>query len=281
MSIFRFVQRRVRDRLSNPSPAERARRQEPTIAEIAATAARGLPATSQPGGEFQPRVLLALVPVRALRRHRWDHRGTVAEKRTPNERTNYRPLITYEWLDTFLCGPPPTRHRWRLTRAQGTTDPPQDATGTWGDLRFAVPDGAIILGIEIEVRANAVQANYGPIEGDCGDTTQYTITAPRTGVVHLLHPVQGQSAAEAIPAQDGTFVLGGPTSLWGLSWTPAHINAATFRVRPTLQAYWFTPFKDLALTIFTTDEPPGSPPVEITYHQSSFDVLSVTVYWQV
>lgn len=136
-----------------------------------------------------------------------------------------RTISTYHWNSQGDCEAG-GRDRWHLGKAPGDNAAPDDNLGFWSNFGFDIPAPATIVGLEVRVFAKATQYVYGPIQGDCGDSTMYTITAPATGLVKLQRP--GFPFPHGIPksivAADGTFVYGGEDDMWGGTWAPASLN---------------------------------------------------------
>lgn len=81
---------------------------------------------------------------------------------------------------------------------------------------FSIPAGATIHGITVEIRQKA-------------DTTPTELQ----GIVALYKAGVVAGSGDATPlltATATTVTLGGPSDLWGTTWTPAEINAADFGV---------------------------------------------------
>lgn len=98
--------------------------------------------------------------------------------------------------------------------------------GFWNSFNFAVPAGATIQGIQVDLmhawREDPPLANsLGVVIGK--DET--TLATPKTGGPLTVAP--DQNICETYPVES----YGGPADLWGLVWTPAELNSSNFAVR--------------------------------------------------
>jgi len=98
--------------------------------------------------------------------------------------------------------------------------------GFWDDFNFAIPAGATIQGIQVDLmhawREDPPGANsLGVVIGK--DET--TLATPKTG--GPLTNTPDQNICEIYPIES----YGGPADLWGLAWTPAELNSANFTAR--------------------------------------------------
>jgi len=94
---------------------------------------------------------------------------------------------------------------------------------TTGGYGFAIPGGATIDGIKVELEESQQQA------------TGTFSTAPQIQILKAgvwVGDVENWIVTGTVADSYRTF--GGPTSLWGTTWTPANINHSGFGVR------WFT-----------------------------------------
>ena len=88
---------------------------------------------------------------------------------------------------------------------------------TWSGFGFAIPAGAIIKGIEVDVRDSKSSADY-------------------TGSIYInltknANDKVGTERTKILSTTVSTTTYGDDSDLWGTSWTPAEINAANFGVR--------------------------------------------------
>lgn len=95
------------------------------------------------------------------------------------------------------------------------------ATWMWGTFTFGLPGGATPVGIEVTMEAyNSGNTDQGPcsvsvyLSPNAG--TSFTFPAKSTGNL----PINIRT----------TYVLGGPTDLWGRTWTDTELNNTNFRV---------------------------------------------------
>lgn len=113
------------------------------------------------------------------------------------------------------------------TPANAGADDNSDSTATtdsaawrWGTFTFGVPGGATIVGIEATVEAYNVNAAAAALNchlsWNAGTSRTAAKRIPTTG--YLTSPSRL------------VFVLGGPTDLWGRSWTDTELNNTNFRV---------------------------------------------------
>lgn len=110
----------------------------------------------------------------------------------------------------------------RRARANLTDTPPIFSKYLVGqDWGFAIPSGAIIRGIEAKVERRATLLSLGTEIRD-GITNGVRLQKFAVGV--------GENKKKDIawPGTDTVETYGGPTDLWGLTWTPEEINAHTF-----------------------------------------------------
>lgn len=98
-------------------------------------------------------------------------------------------------------------------------------SGFWNTFGFAIPTNATINGIQVEVKWSdnadpGLAGDHGVVVGK----NEATIGVEKTP---LAPPALGVpcGAAQTLTS------FGGATDLWGLTWTPAEINAADFTVR--------------------------------------------------
>jgi hypothetical protein len=82
-----------------------------------------------------------------------------------------------------------------------------------GVFNFSIPSTATIVGITLEVNGNAF------VNG---------IEAFHTVVMEGGGGASANRAAGALANTASTFTFGGPTDLWGTTWTPAQVNAGSF-----------------------------------------------------
>ena len=87
-----------------------------------------------------------------------------------------------------------------------------------GDL-FTLPVGAVVDGIEVIVDMAA-----GDSDDDVGIQLEDTIT-------WVAEKITDNTAGTACANSVAAPTLGGPTDVWGGTWTRAHINSTSFRVR--------------------------------------------------
>jgi hypothetical protein len=80
---------------------------------------------------------------------------------------------------------------------------------------FAVPGGATIVGIVAEVERNV----------PAGNAIDFSVRLFKAGVA-----TGSDLAAYSWPATDAVATYGSSSELWGTTWTPADVNAATFGV---------------------------------------------------
>lgn len=83
---------------------------------------------------------------------------------------------------------------------------------------FAIPSDATILGITVEVLKSSTVLSL---------LTDSSVKLVRSGVI------SGTDLADAVtgwPTSDAYVTYGGPTNLWGQTWTPAIINGSDFGV---------------------------------------------------
>lgn len=82
---------------------------------------------------------------------------------------------------------------------------------------FSIPSGATINGIEVTVR------RYGSVLGLVDDTVRIRKAGVSIGT-------DLKATGIAWPVANTDRIYGGPTELWGTTWTPANINATDFGV---------------------------------------------------
>ncbi len=90
---------------------------------------------------------------------------------------------------------------------------------------FTIPDGATILGIEVIVNRCAIVSGGNITDGYVCLLKNYYVTG-----------VGRENRSTPWPSSMNTVVYGGPTDLWGSTWTPAEINAAGFCVDVSARA---------------------------------------------
>jgi hypothetical protein len=83
---------------------------------------------------------------------------------------------------------------------------------------FSIPSDSVILGIMLTVECHSNVSD--------GTVMFYSIRLVKGGVISGQDKSTGQMIRDGV--NDWTYQLGGATDLWGLSWTPADINASTF-----------------------------------------------------
>lgn len=86
---------------------------------------------------------------------------------------------------------------------------------------FSIPGGATIEGIFVEW----LRASGESVSGD--SVTDNSVRLIKAGTVVGTDLASGTSWPEDIPVYQ---TYGGPTSLWGTTWTPAQVNASNFGV---------------------------------------------------
>ncbi|MDF2189250.1 T9SS type A sorting domain-containing protein [Paraflavitalea sp. CAU 1676] len=93
---------------------------------------------------------------------------------------------------------------------------------------FAIPAGATICGIVVTIERRAAGLAVG------GSIQDAAVLMVKNGVIGGTNHASGA----AWPSSDATVTYGGNADLWGLSWTPADINAGNFgvAVRASLSA---------------------------------------------
>lgn len=91
---------------------------------------------------------------------------------------------------------------------------------------FSIPENATIVGIETRVQLRREAGN--------GGTFRYVNVGKSDAVLGT-----SKNPNEAIGTSDQNFDDGGAADLWGLSWTPAEINASTFQVRARIEGQFF------------------------------------------
>ena len=84
---------------------------------------------------------------------------------------------------------------------------------------FSIPSGATILGIEVIVNRCAIVSGGNITDGYVCLLKNYYVTG-----------VGRENRTTPWPSSMSTVVYGGPSDLWGSTWTPAEINAAGFSV---------------------------------------------------
>jgi hypothetical protein len=104
-------------------------------------------------------------------------------------------------------------------RATSPTLPPTRATQRLvaSAFGFQIPTTASIQGIEVAVERS---------KGGLGTARDSAIRVVKAGATAPSNPI----TTVAWPATDATVTYGGPTSLWGATWSPADISAASFGV---------------------------------------------------
>lgn len=90
--------------------------------------------------------------------------------------------------------------------------------GTMGANAFTVPAGSTILGIQVDI------SRLDSLSNEVDDSS---IKIIKGGVVSGT----SQSAGALWPAVQTTATFGGPSNLWGLTWTAADVNASNFGVQ--------------------------------------------------
>ena len=80
---------------------------------------------------------------------------------------------------------------------------------------FAIPGGATIDGITVEIEQS---------KGNAAPTVENSVKIAKAGVIGGTD----KSTAAALTTTDAYVTYGGAADLWGLTWTAADINAATF-----------------------------------------------------
>jgi len=97
-----------------------------------------------------------------------------------------------------------------------------DDQDSWNAGVFAffatIPGGATIKGIEVHIELNGA-----------GVTTLSPMTIGLTKTFSPP-PIGTTTLSDTWPATDTVLTFGGPTELWGLTWTPAEINSFEFGV---------------------------------------------------
>ena len=90
---------------------------------------------------------------------------------------------------------------------------------------FAIPTGATITGIKVEIEAGA---NY------FGGVTENSIKIVKGGTITGTEKSTGRTmegpSVEFAPPIDAYYSYGGSTDLWGLTWTAADINSSSFGI---------------------------------------------------
>lgn len=81
---------------------------------------------------------------------------------------------------------------------------------------FALPSGATVRGIGVEVEAQAAIVGAGP--------TWYLVRLLKAGVA----VGDNRSAGASLTSSDATYSFGGATDLWGTTWSAPEINAGGF-----------------------------------------------------
>lgn len=90
---------------------------------------------------------------------------------------------------------------------------------------FAVPAGATILGIKVEIEVNASDNTASDHVTDAG------VKIVKGGAISGTDHKRAVGASDLFwPLADTFRVYGSDTDLWGVAWTPADINGATFGV---------------------------------------------------
>ena len=85
-----------------------------------------------------------------------------------------------------------------------------------GDFGFTIPGGATITGIEVHIERN----------GSADTVSTLSVNLKKSGST----PVGTTKTSTAWPAADAVVTLGGPSDLWGTTWTDAEINSSGFGV---------------------------------------------------
>lgn len=85
-----------------------------------------------------------------------------------------------------------------------------------GSHGFTIPGGATITGIEVHIERN----------GSADTVSTLSVNLKKSAIT----PVGTTKTSTAWPAADAVVTLGGPSDLWGTTWTDAEINAGQFGV---------------------------------------------------
>lgn len=98
---------------------------------------------------------------------------------------------------------------------------PESAWLRGSNFGLAIPGGATIDGIEIQVEGAWSFAPAGSINRVNIGKDGSTLATEKT-------------PSQVLTSSDVLYTFGGSTDLWGLSWTPAEINASTFLAQMTM-----------------------------------------------
>jgi hypothetical protein len=149
-----------------------------------------------------------------------------------------------------------------------TTDPLQCLS--YG---FAIPSNATVLGIEVNVeRKSNSTAN--------GGSRDASVRLVKAGVVAGTD----KATATAYTAADVVEAHGGPTDLWGTTWTPAEINAANFgaqfsATKPSGAGGAHTVSIDQIQIVVYYNTPPPAPTLSTPVNSAVSTTGSLTFDW--
>ena len=141
---------------------------------------------------------------------------------------------------------------------------------------FSIPAGATILGIEVNIerKSNSI-AN--------GGSRDAAMRLVKGGVIEPL--ANDRSTATTYTTVDTVETHGGPTNLWGTTWTPAQINAANFgaafaATKPNAAGGAHTVTVDhMQIVVYFTNNPPPAPNLVSPANAATVTTATPTFDW--